>query len=217
MGIYINSYGIKIDEINAILGCGDDKVYAKYKKDLQPFLPVYPEDAGISSEKALEILIYNKTDNPADEIKPDLVFLFVIFQICLSLTKKLPNSIDLKIGPDTGAINYYLRKDFKKRFHLDSLLFSGNFDALNLPHIFDDLEIDPYECPVIGLIPCSALPKIKSKFKNVVINDSILKKMCDSKNEHEVSKAYHYQSIKWVQENIDYCIDNNLDMLSVCG
>jgi hypothetical protein len=215
MGIYLSTYGIKIDEITAILGSADKKIYTKYKKNLTPYDP-YPDDSELSAEEALKTLIYN----PA-EIKPHPVFLFVLWQICGSLTKTLPNSINIKLGPDTERINYYLQTDFHKRIYIETLLIKDAINALHIPQltgpIYDDLDIDPYECPLMSITPHQTLQKTKNKFKNIVITDDEIKKKFATVGAEENIKGYYYRYIKWLLENIDYCITQTLDLIIFCG
>jgi hypothetical protein len=223
MGLYINAYGIKLDEVNAILGSKDGALYQRIVESKVFNVDVDKPDFGseIPVSKALKDLVYDSRD----AIKADTAYVAALYYICMYVRKDLPHCLDIKSGIETNQINYYLAKDFKLRNFDIEVLLADPFRIFNLPDMYNELDIEPYECPVVGLLTLNNLRYLKRRFRNIKITDETVTGLIKrgSGDPHpatvtdEQVKGYEYQNIKWIIEDINYCIDNRLDMFTTLG
>jgi hypothetical protein len=176
--------------------------------------------------KAIRDMVYGNWD----DIKVDAAYAFALFCICGTVKKNLPYDLDIKSGIQTGLINYYLAKDFKLRNFDIEVLLANPFYLFDFPDIYDELDIEPYECPVMGLLTQPNLRYLKNRFKKIKIDDEMIDKLInldDGKphiatippqaEEEPFFKGCEYRNIKWIIEDIDYCLDNKLEMFTTLG
>ncbi|GHV13230.1 hypothetical protein FACS189491_07870 [Spirochaetia bacterium] len=228
MGLYIYAYGIKIDEVYTILGSKDDDIYRRiiecnsYRDLDEPLGHGTFVDSEIPVSKAIKDLVYGEWD----DIKADAAYAFALLCICQSVRKDLPHDLDIKWGAETDLINTRLAKDFRLRNFDIEVLLASPFYLFDLPDIYDELDIEPYECPPIGILTQTNLRYLKNRLKKIKIDDETVNKLLNSKNpcpqcpgepSGDQNKGYEYQNIKWIIEDINYCLDNGLEMFTILG
>ncbi|GHV11320.1 hypothetical protein FACS189491_02340 [Spirochaetia bacterium] len=113
-------------------------------------------------------------------------------------------------------INTYLAKDFKLRNFDIEIILANPFRLFSLPDIYEELAIEPYECPVMGLLTQPNLRYLKNRFRKIRIDAGTINALINSGAEDQI-KGYEYQNIKWIIEDIDYCLDNKLEMFTTLG
>ncbi|GHV81112.1 hypothetical protein AGMMS49944_29030 [Spirochaetia bacterium] len=222
MGLYINAYGIKLDEVYAILGSKDEALYGRilehnsfYNLD-EPLHGMFTTDSEIPISKAIHDLVYDDRD----AIKADA---FALLCICQYVEKTLPDSLDIKSGVHTAQINKILAKDFKLRNFDIEVLLQSPFYLFDLPDIYRELDIEPYECPVMGILTQANLRYLKNRFRKIKISDETITELINSGDpeaavlSEDQLKGYDYRIIKWIIEDIDYCLDNGVEMFTTLG
>ena len=66
--------------------------------------------------------------------------------------------------------------------------------------------------PLIGLIKYGQLQDLRSKLSSLRITNEQIEGLEDDPDE----KGFAYEHLKGILENVNYCIDNNLDLISFC-
>ena len=69
------------------------------------------------------------------------------------------------------------------------------------------------DLPFLWIVPLEELKKYNEIFFKVNIEDDQIERLIDSPDEDEEEKWYAYEHIKWIKENIEYCVENWLDMV----
>ncbi len=200
MGYYIFSFGIKKSEVLNIFGSKDEQIIKRVEQN--EYFKDYYEDEEFTIKDALVDIING------EKIKEEYCYNYgyTIISICNEFGKTLPYEEEIKFGHQTQEIDICLSEDFGvENFCTDEIVF-GNEDM-----IFYDIEPDDF--PMIGLVTLEELKQIKSKLSNVVISDEDIEKLMDSGDDE---KGYAYRNIKGIIENIDFCIENGLDLFSAC-
>ncbi len=205
MGYHLFSYGIKTAKIQSVFGCKDQAILSKIKttdtfKNYDDFQPTGFET---SPSKALEDIInaapYNKTSGFA--------YGYAVITICAALGHELPYNREIKLGYETDFINQYLDESFDiKDLALEDLLLADDTNPFEIPPIED--------WPVIGWLSNALLIELKAELKHIHITDETISKLQEIEEEEE--KGFAYEHIRGVIQNIDYCIENNLDLITFC-
>jgi hypothetical protein len=221
VGLYISTYGIKLEKLNEILNSASGETFnkiieaVKNGRDNIDFLDE-EQDSNITLREAIRDIIMGHHE----KIENDITYYLAVIEICMTQTVKLPYEFNINYDHESNQINEYLEKDFNVTdFDINSLV-GANPGILRMPDIFSSADYDFYECPCIGFLTLSNLVRLKDELKNVKLNRDEVEKMIinikDVNNEDEF-KGFLYQDIMGFMENVDYCIKNGLEMLTVCG
>jgi hypothetical protein len=214
MGIYITTYGIKLEEINSVINSKDN---AKFEfictKLKEHFNAIKPFETGITVEELLHDIVFGNFE----KLKADVPSNTAMFVFCYLYKKELPHWTEIKLDIETDPINKRLKEDFKiKDFDITSLI-AANPGILPMPDIFTDFDGDYYECPAIGFLTRKNIIWLKRKLSKSKLNRTEIDKMIASGDKEIKSKGFDYQNIQDLTENAVYCIENNLEMLTICG
>lgn len=206
MGYYIFSFGIKEKEILEAFKSKDEELIKKTEKN--EYFQNYSEDEdhkGVNTKTALHDIIQgNKLLSTYNHI-----YGYALISICATLGKELPYGQEIKLGYETDFINKFLSEDFQlKDFYLEEELLAENSHAFPIPKI--------EEWPLLGLVRYKDLQALKNKLSAVKVTELQIEELIDSEEEIDEEKGYSYEHIKGVIDNINYCIDNELDLLSIC-
>lgn len=198
MGYYIFSYGIKTEEIQKVFGSNDQALLERVQS--HKTFQSYAEDIGA---RGLSIGLTDiSTYAPGDNLNSDLHgYAFVC--ICASEGTQLPYRQDIKLGVDTKAITKVLAEDYDiKEMDIQKLLLENG-------HSFPTSKnIDPS----ISLITPEELIIIKNKLSTVHITDE---KIQEQANRVDIDEDT-YEHLREFIQNINYCIDHGLGMISFC-
>ena len=207
MGYNLFSYGIKTTKIQSVFGCKDQVILNKIKatamfKNYDDFQPTGFET---SPSKALEDIInaatYDKTSGFA--------YGYAVITICAAFGHELPYNQEIKLGYETDFINQYLDESFDiKDLALEDLLLADDTNPFQIPPIED--------WPVIGWLSNALLVELKDEMKHIHIADEDISKLQEREEEEEEEKGFAYEHIRGVIKNIDYCVENNLDLITFC-
>jgi hypothetical protein len=209
MGYYIFSYAINTDKVLASIGSGDNNLYNKILKTDTFNLYSDQDFAGHTTTKeALENLIfgrkYFKIFARKYNKKSAHAYWYALIVICSYLGEALPATHEIKLGYETDLINGYLKSDFDISMIIEEeLLVNGN-DPFDLPSVQD--------WPLSGLLNRADLISLQQKFISINITDDMVTKLLEKDEEIEMA----YDSIKQIKENISYCLENSLDLISFC-
>ena len=208
MGYYIFSYGIETDKIKAVFNSNDENKLELIKKTeiFDNYKDFLPEGLKTTPEKALEDIVKNR---PYD-VKSNFAYGYALICICDALGSKLPYTQEIKLWSETDLIDKCLSKDFKiKKLKVNgSLLFAAEKIPFDIP--------PRDEWPVIHLLTKENLAELSEVLKNINISDEEIKELWDSDSEEDEDKGCAYAHIKGIKENIEYCIENNLEMINFC-
>ncbi len=206
MGYYIFSFGINKNEILNTFNSKDEEIIKKVEQN--EYFENYNEqdDAKFTTKDALFGIIKGKRFKK----KYGYTYGYALISLCATLGRELPYNQEIKLGYETEYINQILAEDFNiKDFDIEVFLFSEDkLSSFPIPNI-DDF-------PMISVVKLQELKEIKSKLSNVIISDAKIEELQNSDDGNEEEKGYSYEHIKGIIDNINFCIENELDLLSAC-
>jgi hypothetical protein len=214
MGYYIFSYGINTEKIKATFGSKDQTILNEVKASemFESYNDELIKGEKLSHQTALEHII----NGDAYLQKYGYKYGYAFISICATLGIKLPHSQEIKLVYETDLINKYMAKDFElKGFEIDEELLSNkDYISFDIPTIED--------WPMISVISNASLKELKNQLRHIAITDEMIDALEDSDeddlddDEDDEDKICAYEHIRGIIQNIDYCIDNQLDMVSFC-
>ena len=212
LGLYLNAYGIKLEEVNgAIYSKDKDKFDFIISKTRTNFTE--PFETGETIEKVIHDIVFGDFS----QIRQNTAYYYGAIEFCSAFRIKLPHFLEIKYSFQTDKINYLLADDFNiQGFDINDLI-GANPGVLEMPDIFSTFDEDLYECPALGFLIRPNLNLMKDKLKKITIKAAAIKKLINSKDQEEISKGIEYQNIKQLKENINYCVRNKLEMMTICG
>ena len=209
MGYHLFSFGINTEKLKSVFGSKNQKTFELVKnseifegyRDIDDMI----EKDQITIETALKDIINGEILNQ----KSGYVYGYAVISLCATLGETLPYEQEIKLGYETDFIDKYFQEDFKKKsFSIEKTILVQNESPFKLPPIVD--------WPLIGFLSYSDLIKLQEKFKNIRITDSEIEELQDSDDEDEEDKGFAYAHIQGIIANIDYCVENNLDLITFC-
>jgi hypothetical protein len=205
MGYCLFSYGITADKIKAIFG-SKDRTVLEHIKASDTFENYNENDfPGISVGTALTDIVNG--DSFIQEA--GYQYGYAIICICATLGSELPYTQEIKLGYETDFINKYLSESFNvQNLAIEEELLADNTNPFQIPVIED--------WPIIGFVNLAGLLQLKEKFSNINITSDEIDELENGENEDDEEKGFAYQHIQGIIENIDYCIQNNLDLITFC-
>ena len=196
MGYHIFSFGIKADSIQAVFGSKDSTLLEKVRKSWKyaSYTGDYP-----GLPKALEDII---AGNPVSNTTQDAC-LYALICICDVLRVKIPYYHEIKLGFETDLMDECLLELGISRLEIATELLRER-TAFGLPA--------PVDYPRQGLIRHPGLLDLRERLKDAVITPAEITAM----QEIDFVKGIVYQHLKGIIENISYCADHQLDLISFC-
>lgn len=203
MGYYIFSYGIKTDQILNAFGSKDSKLQKEVEENdvFQDYSDFEVDDSKTSTNQALIDIIQK---NPFNH-KSNYAYGYALIGLCDTLGKELPYGQEIKLGYETDLINKVLTEDFSiKDIEIEKYLLADNSHPFPIPKIV--------EWPLIGLIRQPQLQELKTKLLSLNITEEQIEELEDDPEDRE----FTYAHLKGILDNINYCLDNNLELISFC-
>lgn len=197
MGYYIFSYGIKTEEIQKVFGSNDKELLDRVQshKTFQSYAK------GIGARGLSIALMDISTYLPGDNLDSTLDG-YALVCICASLGKQLPFRQEFKWGADTDEIAEVLAEDFGiKDVDIEKLLVENG-------HSFPTSQVRE---PSTSLITLEELKTIKNRLSSVHITDEKIQELVNNGD-----NEYTYERLRGLIQNINYCVDHDLDMISFC-
>lgn len=201
MGYYIFSYGINTDAIHKSIGSNDNHLFNEII-ETETFENYTDQNfAGQTTVKdALEHLIFNRPYN----IDSAHAYGYALITICSYLGEQMPSTHEIKLGYETDLINGYLKSDFGITLVIEEELLAKEYDPFKLPPVQD--------WPLTGVLNKTNLVTLQQKLMGVAITDDMLEALSEEDEEKEMA----YDSIRQIKENVSYCLDNGLELISFC-
>lgn len=202
MGMYIFSKAIKQDEVMAAFGSKNQELIDKVKQSYS--YDCYAEDDWdgeyILIDEALTDIIMG------NEFKAGSAHIYGYAFICLCETmgKKVPWSQDFKLGYETDLVTQYLADDFG----LEGMAVEENMFGEDLATCLPERE----DFPMIGMISNKNLKALYDQLPEIELSDDELEKLYDEDDD----KACAYENIKGLKDNLKFCMDNGMDLVSFC-
>jgi len=200
MGYYIFSYGINTAEIKEAIGSKDNDLFEDILET--EIFDNYSDQnfpGHTTTREALEHLIFGH----AYDARSAHAYWYAFIALCAHLGQDLPSTHEIKLGYETDLINGYMASDFGIKVVIEEVLINER-NEWGLPVVQD--------WPLSGLLDRNQLTKLQSLFAPIEITDEKLEQLQEEDDEKEMA----YDSIRQTKENIDYCIYNNLDLISFC-
>jgi hypothetical protein len=207
MGYYIFSYGIKTDQIKSTFGSKNQEILEKIRKNsvFKGYKDSFSEEYKTTPNKALEDIINGeKYDNSSK-----FAYGYAVIGMCATLGQVPPHTQEIKLGYETDLINRYLAESFNiKDLALEEIIFTDDTNPFDIP--------TPDDWPLVGFFSHAELVELKEMFKHINISDEELSDLEDGEDDDDEDKWCAYQHIKGFIENINFCIENDLDLISFC-
>ena len=203
MGYYIFSYGIKTDQILNAFGSKDSTLQKEVEENdvFQNYSDFEVDDSKTSTNQALIDIIQSNSFNT----KSDYAYGYAFISLCATLGKGLPYEQEIKLGYETDLINKVLTEDFNiTNLDIKEFLLNNSILPFPLPKIV--------EWPLIGLIRQPQLQELKTKLLSLNITEEQIAELEDDPEDRE----FTYTHLKGILDNINYCLDNNLELISFC-
>jgi hypothetical protein len=197
MGYYIFSYGIKAEEIKKVFGSNDNTLLDRVQS--HKTFQYYAKGIG---DRGLSIALTDiSTYLPGGNLDSS-IHGYGLLCICASLGTELPYRQDIKLGADTDEITEVLAEDFGiKDVDIQKLLVEKG-------HFFPTSQVLE---PSTSLITLEELKIIKNKLSSVHITNEKIQELA---NIGDIE--YTYEHLRGLIQNINYCVDHGLDMISFC-
>lgn len=200
MWIYINNpIWLKLNKAKEIFWSKDENLKKKLI-ETERFKDLQDDSYNFRIEKWIEkILNWEKIW----ENDYNAVYAFEL--IAEEIWEELPYRQDIKFWIETDYIDEFLIKDFWiNEFENWEMFFGHNTDFF-IPKQKD--------LPFLWIVTLEELKKYNEIFFKVNIDKEQIERLIDSPDEDEEEKWYAYEHIKWIKENIEYCVENWLDMV----
>jgi hypothetical protein len=203
MGYYIFSFGIKTDEILKAFNSKDESLQSEVQENevFQNYADFEVDGFGTKPDKALVDIIQGRHFDS----KSNYAYGYAVIGLCATLGEGLPYGQEIKLGYETDLINKVLVEDFGiNDLKVEERLFVDNSHPFPIPKIED--------WPLIGLVKHEHLAELKNKLASVNITEEQIEELEDDPDE----KGFAYEHLKGILENVNFCFDNNLDLISFC-
>lgn len=204
MDYYIFSYAVDIEQIIRAFGSNDVLLFENIQKG--EVFKNYSEqnsDPYISMDKALHHIIFNEPYRRRSEN----VYWYAFIALCEHFSIKLPYAQDIALGRETDLIDEFVKEDFNIDLTTVEVLLSGDPD-INLP---------PAEgVPMVGMISQSKIPYVCRMMNKIIISDSEIRELLMKSNWKDEEKAIVYEAIKGVKDNLNFCNEHHLSLISFC-
>ena len=207
MGYYIFSYGINTEEIKAVFGCRDQQIAERIRQNsmYDHFCDFEPEGYVATSPVALHDIIMGKSRRN----KTSHAYVYALICICSTLGDTLPFKHEIKLGYETDFMNSCLNKYFGiNDLQIEEELLASHSIPFDIPA--------PTEYPLMGMVNGNRLKKLRERLKGIQITSEEIRALEDSGKDAQEEKGFALHNIKGVMDNIDYCIENELDLISFC-
>lgn len=200
----ISQKAIKISDLEKIFWSNDEKLKKKIISSIK-FQNI--EDDGIPIKDWLENILkwLNLKEKASDLI-------YALNLIVDEIWIDLPYKNDINIWYESDFIEKYLKQDFSIEKEISEIFF------WNKNNFFINFWKEP---PFFWIVDLEDLKELQKIFSKVNISEKEIINLneiyySDSEDDLDEEKWYSYEHIKWIKENIDFCVKNKLDLISFC-
>lgn len=200
----ISQKAIKISDLEKIFWSNDENLKKKIISSIK-FQNI--EDDGIPIKDWLENILkwLNLKEKTSDLI-------YALNLIVDEIWIDLPYKNDINIWYESDFIEKYLKQDFSIEKEISEIFF------WNKNNFFINFWKEP---PFFWIVDLEDLKELQKIFSKVNISEKDIINLneiyySDSEDDLDEEKWYSYEHIKWIKENIDFCVKNKLDLISFC-
>jgi hypothetical protein len=211
MGYSIFSLGLKVNNVKSVFGCknhvtlleiSETDTFKKYFENSNNSDSLHGHKA--ISKALLDIISGDKFDE-----KLGSNYGYAMICICDYIGQKLPFTEYIKLGNKTDFISQILEDDFQLQgFDIEKVLLEHNTNAFEIPYLGD--------FPIMGLLLNSELIELQKKMQYITISDEDIAKLNEGDAWKTIEKKFAFESIRGIIQNINYCVEYNLDMVNFC-
>lgn len=204
MGYCIFSFAADIDEVRKIFDSRDSSLFDQIQ-DNEVFRNYADQDIEnhISTREALRHIIHGEPYRKHSAH----AYWYALISIFAFLGHQLPYNQDMELDSETELIDHYLKSDFGIESAVAEVLLN-NFPDLGLP--------DVATFPLAGVIMPTEIGQLSNELQNVILSSNEIELLWHTQSEKDETKAFVYNSIKGFKDNIDFCYENNLSLVSFC-
>ncbi len=204
MGYSIFSFAADIEEIKKIFDSHDSLLFDQIQ-DNEVFKNYATQDTKnhISIKEALRHIIHGEPYRKHSAH----AYWYALISIFAFVGHQLPYNQEIELDNETDMIDNYLKSDFGIEAALAEVLLN-NFPDLGLP--------DVATFPLAGAIAPTRISLLSSELQDITLTSNQIELLWQTQNELDETKAFAYNSIKGFKDNIDFCCQNNLSLISFC-
>lgn len=152
-----------------------------------------------------------------DRTLDDYLYNYALIEICGQLRHKDTYGDEIKLGVETDWINRALKEDFAVTTllaHTPAEDEPGMIEMLLMGDATHQFDITPAEdFPIINQLSCDTLKAIQPKLAHINISDEQIILLQNSSDADQKERGYAYAHIKDIINNINLCVDNELDLM----
>ena len=202
MGYYIYGKAVDTNQLFNTLGSKDENLYQKTVNQLNNnYSDVAPKELTI--QQAIYTIMFGENGKP----EYDYMYGYAFIEICNILGKDIPCQQELKLGYDTDLVNKYLKQDYNIDLTIEDFLFSD----MIIPN-----HIEIKEWPMIATLKNEDLQELANILSPINISDEIIKELWDGDDDDDEDKACAYEAIVGLKQNLNFCLENKLDLALFC-
>lgn len=200
MGYNIFSHAVNLATIEQAIGSSNKSLFDDIL-DSETFDLYSSQDfpGSVTTKQALEDLIFDKPYHKESAHS----YWYAFIAISAYLGEVLSGTHEINLYYETDFINRYLETDFGVKMQIENTLLNER-PLFKLPKVQD--------WPVHGVLYTADLLLLNEQFKNITITDEELSELYEEDEEKEMA----YDSIRQTKENVRFCLENNLTLLSFC-
>ena len=203
MGYHIFSFGIKTTNIISTFGSKNPKL--QHIVEENHIFKNYENNDFQGVKTSLKVALQDIVQGNKYDIDAGFIYGYALIGLCATLGTTPPYNQEIKLGYDTDLINSVLEDDFElNNFNIEDTFFPEKKHPFPIPKIAD--------FPIIGLIKYSDLANISKKLSALNITQENIDELQDDPDERE----FAYEHLKGILENVNFCLKNNLDLISFC-
>lgn len=204
MGYCIFSFAVDVEQVRKVFDSRDSLLFDQIQ-DNDVFKNYASQDFEnrISTKEALRQIIHGEPFSK----RSAHAYWYALISIFAFLGQQLPYNQDIELDSETELIDSYLRADFGIETTVAEVLLN-NFPDLGLP--------DVVTFPLAGAISPAEIGLLADELQDVMLTNKQIELLWHTQTEKAETKAFVYNSIKGFKENIDFCHQNNLSLISFC-
>jgi hypothetical protein len=207
MGYYIFSYAIDLAKATSVIGTGDPALFDAVLETEEFDLYAGQDQKGYTTTRAaLEQLLLGKRHSLFSKYDKASAhaYWYAFIAICGHLGERLPATHEIKLSYETDLIDAYLLSDFGITVKIDEVLLNGEGGKFGLPEVQD--------WPLCGVWDRQQLTVQQDRFSAIDITDEQLQELAETDDEKEMA----YDCIRQMKENVTYCLEKQLGMITFC-
>jgi hypothetical protein len=201
VGYNIFSYAVYFDRTVQVIGSKNQEIFEEIQvTDTFKLYERQELEDHVTIEDALYQLIFGEPYN----VSSAHCYWYAFIALCAHEGEEFLNVSEINVGYETDLIDTHLKNDFGIHLNIESLLLNGS-PITSLPPVVD--------WPQHGILFRPALLSLQEQLKDIHITDDQLDMLLE---EDEDDKELAYQGIQQLKRKIDFCVANEMELISFC-